>query len=232
MGCGDPALATGNRRFSLLQERLALSGSLSFMIMSEEESVMKKIGTYALLAVALLAIAASVPALAQGGSRGGSQGSSPGGSRGGTQGGSQGATSGGPKGSTQGASSHGNYYRGSHGGYYSYPRVRVGFAFGGPYWGYPGWGYPGWGYPGWGYAGWGYPGYYYSSPYYYYPQTVGVPAEATAYIERSDAAALPVQQSQGYWYYCPEPKAYYPYVKECAGGWQRVSPTPPGEIRK
>ncbi len=175
---------------------------------------MNKIGTFALLAVALLAMAASVPALAQGGSRGGSQG----GSRGVSQGG------------THGASSHGSYYRGSHGGYYSYPRVRVGFAFGGPaYWGYPGWGYPGWGYPGWGYAGWNYPGYYYSSPYYYYPQAVGVPAEPTAYIERSDASSPPVQQSQGYWYYCPAAKAYYPYVKEGAGGWQRVSPTPPGE---
>ena len=182
------------------------------MIMSEEESVMNKIWTFALLAVALLAMAASVPALAQGGSRGGSKG--------GTHVGSQGG-------------SHGSSHRGSHGGYYGYSRVSVGFAFVGPaYWGYPGWGYPGWGYPGWGYAGWDYPGYYYPSPYYYYPQTVGVPAEATAYIERSDASSPPVQQSQGYWYYCPEAKAYYPYVKQCTGGWQRVSSTPPGEIRK
>jgi len=58
-----------------------------------------------------------------------------------------------------------------------------------------------------------------------------VPAAATAYIERSDASSPPVQQSQGYWYFCPEAKAYYPYVKQCTGGWQRVSPTPPGEIR-
>ena len=183
------------------------------MIMSEEESVMNKIGTFALLAVALLAMAASVPALAQGGSRGGSQGSTHAGSQGGTH----------------GASSHGSYYRGSHGGYYGYPRVSVGFAFGGPaYW----WGYPGWGYAGWGYPGWDYAGYYYSPPYYYYPQAVGVPAEGMAYIERSDAPSPPVQQSQDYWwYYCPEAKAYYPYVKQCTGGWQRVSPTPPGEIR-
>jgi len=181
---------------------------------------MNKIGTFALLAVALLAMAASVPALAQGGSRGGSQG--------GSRGGSQGSTHAGSQGGTHGASSHGSYYyRGSHGGYYGYPRVSVGFAFGSPYWGYPGWGYPGWGYPGWGYAGWDYPGYNYPSPYYY-PQAVGVPAAATAYIERSDASSPPVQQSQGYWYYCPEAKAYHPYVKQCAGGWQRVSPTPPG----
>jgi len=190
------------------------------MIMSEEEPVMNRIRTFALLAVALLAMAASVPALAQGGSRGGSQGSS----RGGSQGGNHGASS---HGGYYGGS-HAGYYRGSHGGYYGYPRVSVGFAFGGPYWGYPGWGYPGWGYPGWGYAGWDYPGYYYPSPYYY-PQAGGVPAAATAYVERSDASSPPVQQSQGYWYYCPEAKAYYPYVKQCTGGWQRVSPTPPGE---
>jgi len=147
------------------------------MIMNEEESVMNKITTFALLAVALLAMAASVPALAGGG---------------------------------------------YHGGYYGYPRVSLGFAFVGPgYWGYPGWGYPGWGYPGWDYAG-----YYYPPPYYYYPQAAAMPAEPTAYIERSDAYSPP-QQSQGYWYYCAEAKAYYPYVKQCAGGWQRVSPTPP-----
>ena len=143
----------------------------------------------------------------------------------GSKGGTQAAP---PQGGTQGS------YRAAHGSYYGYPRVSVGFAFGGPYWGYPYWGYPYWGYPGWGYAGWGYPGYYYPSTYYY-PQTAGVPPDTTAYIERSEAPAPPVQQAQptqGYWYYCPEPKAYYPYVKECAGGWQRVSPTPPGEIRQ
>jgi len=158
---------------TLLPERIALSGNLNFIIMSEEESVMNKFRTLALLAVAFLAMAASVPALAGGGHRGG-----------------------------------------SHGGYYGYPRVSVGFAFGGPgYWGYPGY--------------WGHPGYYYAPPYYSYPRAVGVSAEPTVYIERGDAYAPP-EQSQGYWYYCPEAKAYYPYVKQCAGCWQRVSPTPPG----
>lgn len=186
---------------------------------------MNKMRTSALLAVALLAMAANVPVLAQGGSRGGSQG--------GSRGGSQGNMHGGSKASIQGAhtqgSTRGSYYRTNHGGSHSHTRVSVGFAFGSPWWGYPGWGW--WGYPGWGYAGWGYPGYYYPYPYYDYPQSAGVPAGTTAYIEQSDAAAPPARPSQGYWYYCPEPKAYYPYVKECAGGWQRVSPTPPGEIR-
>jgi hypothetical protein len=92
------------------------------------------------------------------------------------------------------------------GGHYGRPRVSVGFVFHGPgYWAYPG---------------------YYGAPYYYYPRVVGVPAEPTVYIERGDSSAEP-EPSQGYWYYCPEAKAYYPYVKHCAGKWQRVSPTPP-----
>jgi len=152
------------------------------MKMNEEESAMNRIRTFALLAVALLAMAASVPALAEGGYRGGNHG--------GNYAGHYGAY-------------HGGYYR----GYYGYPRVSFGFVYGGP-------GY------------WGYPGYYYPPPYYYYPQAVGMPAQPTVYTERGDAYAPP-EQSQGYWHYCPETKAYYPYVKHCAGGWQRVSPTPP-----
>jgi hypothetical protein len=98
------------------------------------------------------------------------------------------------------------------GGHYGRPGVSVGFVFHGPgYWGYPGY--------------WAYPGYY-GAPHYYYPRVVGVPAEPTVYIERGDSSAEP-EQSQGYWYYCPDAKAYYPYVKHCAGTWQKVTPTPP-----
>ena len=64
-------------------------------------------------------------------------------------------------------------------------------------------------------------------PYYYYPsyreRIVVVPAEPTVYVQRPDAA--PAHQP-GYWYYCAEAEAYYPYVKECASGWQRVAPQP------
>jgi hypothetical protein len=45
------------------------------------------------------------------------------------------------------------------------------------------------------------------------------------YIEQADEQAAPAQQA--YWYYCPESKAYHPYVKHCPGGWQRVVPQPP-----
>jgi hypothetical protein len=65
--------------------------------------------------------------------------------------------------------------------------------------------------------GWGYP--YYYPPYYYEPRTVIVPAQPQRYIEQSSP-------DSGYWYYCADAKAYYPYVKDCPGGWQRVSPTP------
>jgi hypothetical protein len=84
------------------------------------------------------------------------------------------------------------------------PRVSLGFSFG-PYWG-PG---PFWGpYP------------YYAAPVYY-PVVVAPPAP-TQYVERSDQ---PLQS--GYWYYCETSRGYYPYVKECPGGWRAVPPAPP-----
>jgi hypothetical protein len=33
--------------------------------------------------------------------------------------------------------------------------------------------------------------------------------------------------SPSYWYYCDNPKGYYPYVQHCPGGWRPVAPTPP-----
>ncbi|OGA24768.1 MAG: hypothetical protein A3I01_10345 [Betaproteobacteria bacterium RIFCSPLOWO2_02_FULL_65_24] len=67
---------------------------------------------------------------------------------------------------------------------------------------------------------------HYPPPYYYYPRTVVVPSPPT-YIERGPApeAAPP---AQAYWYYCRGADAYYPYVKHCPGGWERVLPQPPG----
>jgi hypothetical protein len=61
---------------------------------------------------------------------------------------------------------------------------------------------------------------WYPYPYYAYPPTVIVrEAPPTQYIEQSGPEA-----EQGYWYYCAESKAYYPYVKDCPAGWQRVVP--------
>src|SRR2546421_7298563 len=53
---------------------------------------------------------------------------------------------------------------------------------------------------------WAYP-YYYPGPGYYYP-----PAEP--------------MMVDPYWYYCPAAAAYYPYVQDCPGGWEPVSPSP------
>jgi hypothetical protein len=111
---------------------------------------------------------------------------------------------------------HGAYYgRGYYGGYYG-----RGYGYGfGVYLGGPGWWGPGY-----------YPGYYYPPPYYAYPPAVvTVPTTPPVYIERGEAQAAPApdQGSQNWWYYCANPSGYYPYVKQCPGGWQRVSPQPP-----
>jgi hypothetical protein len=77
---------------------------------------------------------------------------------------------------------------------------------------------------GFGYYGGYYPPYY---PYYppYYAPAVTVPYAAPTYIEQGSPQAGPA--TQNYWYYCADSKSYYPYVNQCASGWQRVSPTPP-----
>ncbi len=68
---------------------------------------------------------------------------------------------------------------------------------------------------------------YYPPPYYYFPyyppSVVVVPREPTTYIERDSA---PSSDAQSYWYYCPDSSTYYPYVKQCPGGWQKVPPRP------
>ena len=77
----------------------------------------------------------------------------------------------------------------------------------------------------------GFPGYYYPAPYYYppayypyYPAPVVVQSSPPVYVERD--AAAPAPETQSYWYYCAATRGYYPYVKECPGGWQKVAPVP------
>lgn len=85
---------------------------------------------------------------------------------------------------------------------------RVNFGLGlhfGPYWG------PFWG-PAW------YPAPVYVPP----PVIISAPPAPTHYVERADQPLSP-----GYWYYCESARGYYPYVKECAGGWRAVPPAPP-----
>jgi hypothetical protein len=79
------------------------------------------------------------------------------------------------------------------------------------------------------------PAYYYPPAYYapsYYPPTyyqqpayvppVVAPPSAPAMVEQPRPAEPPM------WHYCAQSQAYYPYVRECPGGWQRVPATPPG----
>jgi len=33
---------------------------------------------------------------------------------------------------------------------------------------------------------------------------------------------------QQFWYFCNDPKGFYPYVQNCSSGWTSVPVTPPG----
>ena len=66
---------------------------------------------------------------------------------------------------------------------------------------------------------------YYPPPPYYLPDAVA-PSAPPVYIERDSALSAP-DLPAGYWYYCADAHAYYPYVKECAGAWQPVAPQAP-----
>lgn len=104
---------------------------------------------------------------------------------------------------------HGGGHGGGHDGH---------FSFGGSVWLGPGWG---WG-PWW----WG-PSYY---PYYpYYPYYYGEPPVVIEQQPQTYDEPAPQQQQaedQYYWYFCPESKNYYPYVKKCPKGWLKVVPPP------
>jgi len=94
----------------------------------------------------------------------------------------------------------------AHGG--SRVSVGVGFGFGYPFWG-----------PAWG--PWYYP------PPIYYP--VVVPAQPVTYIEQRvvEQRSAPAPDRGAWWYYCGSSRGYYPHVRECPTGWQRVPPVPP-----
>jgi hypothetical protein len=94
----------------------------------------------------------------------------------------------------------------AHGGYYRGHRSHFGVFIGAP-------------------LLWSYPSPYYYYPPAYYPPVVAAPAEPPVYVERGDTSPAR-ERAQDYWYYCPETQAYYPYVKQCARGWQRVAPQP------
>jgi hypothetical protein len=76
------------------------------------------------------------------------------------------------------------------------------------------------------FVGVGVPFYYPVAPFpYYYPPVVAVPVAPVNYVEQGQPATGPGQPS-GSWYYCDASRSYYPYVKQCPGGWREVSPQP------
>ena len=98
--------------------------------------------------------------------------------------------------------------------------------------GYHGGGGHGWG-PGWGPVvglglGLGLLGLanpYYGSPYYTDYNPAPVIQEPTTELSVPPGPRQPAEQY--YWYYCRGPEGYYPYVKQCPGGWLKVVPAPP-----
>jgi len=55
----------------------------------------------------------------------------------------------------------------------------------------------------------------------YFPPDALAPSGPPVYIEQG--TSTPDRPAE-YWYYCADARAYYPYVKECAGPWQPVAP--------
>ncbi len=101
----------------------------------------------------------------------------------------------------------GDFGRGHVSGYRGSYRSRPSFGFflGSPYYDY---GYP-----------------YFGTPYYSPPRVITIPSPPPVYIQQPPPVVQ--QYPSGYWYYCSNPEGYYPYIKECANGWQQVEPTPP-----
>ncbi|MBA3754744.1 MAG: hypothetical protein H0X02_00275 [Nitrosomonas sp.] len=61
-------------------------------------------------------------------------------------------------------------------------------------------------------------------PYYAYPPTVVAPTRPSIYIQQQEPKTPRPKTS--YWHYSKAPEGYYPYIKECPGGWLQVVPQP------
>lgn len=75
------------------------------------------------------------------------------------------------------------------------------------------------------YANYPYYPYYSRYPYYSYYSAppVVIERQPQEYIVRPD----PEPEEPTYWYYCQNPKGYYPYVQRCPSGWMKVVPSAP-----
>lgn len=73
--------------------------------------------------------------------------------------------------------------------------------------------------------------YFYPAPVYPYPNPYQPPV---VMVEQPPVAVVPPAPAPGapqYWYYCPNPQGYYPYVADCSTPWQKVPATPGGAQR-
>jgi hypothetical protein len=64
----------------------------------------------------------------------------------------------------------------------------------------------------------------YWTPYAYPPVVIAPPPPVSVQPAPPVAVQPPIPPS---WYYCDYPQGYYPYVRQCPGGWRPVAPTPP-----
>jgi hypothetical protein len=67
---------------------------------------------------------------------------------------------------------------------------------------------------------------YLPPPTYYYPPVV-IEQQSPIYVQQQPVMEAAPQNS--YWYFCRAANAYYPYVKECPAGWEKVLPRPAGQ---
>jgi hypothetical protein len=118
------------------------------------------------------------------------------------------------------ASEAGGWHGGSwgwHGGWHGGTSVVIGF--GAPVFGW----------------GWGAPVFW---PRPWAPVAFGAPivvappvvVQSPPIVIQSAPAPVFAQQQQtqsSYWYYCPNPQGYYPYVQQCSSSWMQVVPQTP-----
>ena len=73
------------------------------------------------------------------------------------------------------------------------------------------------------------PGPYYGWPYTWPTRTLVVEAPKPVYVERDSVPTqglTDIGAGEDWWYYCREPKGYYPDVPRCPRGWEKVPPRP------
>jgi hypothetical protein len=58
-----------------------------------------------------------------------------------------------------------------------------------------------------------------------YPPVV-VERSSPVYVD-SQPVVVEAAPASNYWYFCRAANGYYPYVKDCPAGWEKVMPTPP-----